>query len=114
MLGKFLTLQRAGRDENFPTDGHIFRSQNHSSHPLEGSAYGSTVKQATAVVKIQRARICDEAEQHLQKVISLYDIGVSLDILVADERLRNSLVNALESFNTQRSVESHWVASLTP
>jgi hypothetical protein len=39
--------------------------------------------------------------------MTLYDCGVSLDILVADPNLRMLLVNASTNFNAQRSVESH-------
>jgi hypothetical protein len=101
VIGKSPTLERVGKNANISTDGQI-SSQNLSLHPVEGSVYGSVVEQATTVVQSQRARICDQAEQHLQKVISLYEFGVSLDILVADSRLRNSLVIALKSFNVQR------------
>jgi hypothetical protein len=64
-------------------------------------------RETAAIVQSQRARICDQAERHLEKVISLYDFGVSLDILVADPNLRILLVDASKNFNAQRSVESH-------
>uniref|UniRef100_A0A093VIR7 BZIP domain-containing protein n=2 Tax=Talaromyces marneffei TaxID=37727 RepID=A0A093VIR7_TALMA len=95
-----LTLKRVGKNANISIDGQI-SSQNLSLHPVEGSEYCPIVEQAT-VVQSQRARICDQAEQHLQKVISLYEFGVSLDILAADPRLGNSLVIALKRFEIQR------------
>ena len=64
-------------------------------------------RETAALVQSQRARICDQAERLLEKVISLYDFGVSLDILVADQNLRMHLVNASTNFKAQRSVESH-------
>lgn len=105
MIGKPLTLEQLGKNAKLSTEGQILR-YNHSLHPVEGSAYGSIVEQATTVVQSQRARICEQAEEHLQAVISLYDVGVSLDILDADPRLRTLLVNASKSFGAKRSIES--------
>jgi hypothetical protein len=68
-------------------------------------------RETATLVQSQRARICDQAERLLEKVISLYDFGVSLDILIADPNLRMLLVNASKNFNAQRSVESHGAES---
>ncbi|KAF3400529.1 hypothetical protein DPV78_005065 [Talaromyces pinophilus] len=64
-------------------------------------------RETAILVQSQRARICDQAERLLEKVMTLYDCGVSLDILAADPNLRMLLVNASTNFNAQRSVESH-------
>jgi hypothetical protein len=56
------------------------------------------------VVQSQRIRICDQAEQYLEKALSLYDFGVSLDILVADPHLRGLLEKASMTFNSQRFI----------
>jgi hypothetical protein len=60
---------------------------------------------ASQLARNQRLRLCGQAEELLQKVLSLYEIGISLDILVSDSRLQNLLTDALKSFNAQRNVE---------
>lgn len=50
----------------------------------------------------QRLHLCGQAEQLLQRVISIYDIGNSLDILTADAHLRHLITSALDSFKLQR------------
>lgn len=60
----------------------------------------------------QRARICDQAEQYLEKLTSLYDIGVSLDILEANPNLRNLLMDASKAFRAHRLVKSHGTESV--
>lgn len=62
-------------------------------------------KQATAVKQRQRIRICDRAVEHLENVISLYDFGLFLDILVADSYLRNLLINACTSLRNLRFLD---------
>lgn len=50
--------------------------------------------------------LCDQAEQLLQRVVSIYDVGNSLDILTADAHLRHFIRSALDRFKLQRLDES--------
>jgi hypothetical protein len=61
---------------------------------------------ANLIAQKQRLHLCDQAEQLLQKLISLYDIGISLDILAVDSHLRHLIISALESFKLQRRAET--------
>ncbi|EED14568.1 hypothetical protein TSTA_040480 [Talaromyces stipitatus ATCC 10500] len=111
-------LDRAERDDNFKIDGQFLSSpddflQEHQGYNpyMDNESNTNQRRETAALVQSQRARICYQAERLLEKVISLYDFGVSLDILVADPNLRMLLVNASTNFNAQRSVESHGAES---
>ena len=88
---------------------HVLRRLHLQLADYYNSSFEQTNQQreTVALVQSQRARICDQAERLLEKVISLYDFGVSLDILVANPNLRIFLVEASKNFDSQRSIESH-------
>lgn len=113
-LGKFTKSFQAARDE---INGQFLNNQDwflRTNRDQENSPFvqtkqeceSATATQAIALLQNQRARICDQAKWHLEKVLSLYDFGVSLDILEANPNLRNLLMDAYKTFNADRLVKT--------
>ncbi|KAH8702419.1 hypothetical protein BGW36DRAFT_459121 [Talaromyces proteolyticus] len=58
-------------------------------------------------LQYQRTQLCDQAEQLIEKALSVYDIGISLGVLVSNSRLRDLLIKTLDGFRAQRQPEAH-------
>lgn len=65
------------------------------------------LEQAHQIVQYQRTKLCDQAEQLLKEVVSLYDIGTSLGVLVSNHHLRDLLRRTIDGFRSQRHLEAY-------
>ncbi|OJJ75587.1 hypothetical protein ASPBRDRAFT_374165 [Aspergillus brasiliensis CBS 101740] len=106
-------------DPNIALFGNV-RDGQQKQHPVDSDRHRSAIntcgcdcghhdalKQAQQLVQNQRTKLFDQAEQLLEKVESLYDVGISLGVLVENHRLRDLLRRAMDGFRSQRDLETY-------
>ncbi|RAH52204.1 hypothetical protein BO85DRAFT_454260 [Aspergillus piperis CBS 112811] len=88
-----------------PEERHRCRPTNNTCHCDRG--HPNPPKHAHRIVQYQRAKLLYQTEQLLEKVESLYDVGISLGVLVDNNHLRDLIRRAIEGFRSQRGLETY-------
>ncbi|PYH68910.1 uncharacterized protein BO88DRAFT_463241 [Aspergillus vadensis CBS 113365] len=88
-----------------PEERHRCRSAIATCHCDSGNS--KTPKHVHRIVQYQRAKLLYQTEQLLEKVESLYDVGITLGVLVDNNHLRDLIRRAIEGFRSQRGLETY-------
>lgn len=88
-------------DNNIPFDDGRMDQQNQSYMEKRTRDF----PKICTCVRVQRTQLCGRAEQLLEKVLLIYDIGTSIGVLTPSTELQSLIEKAGEGFRSQRNTK---------